>query len=92
MTLDGVFDANTMDTRFHPYASDDRNEYIRQGVQAADAFLLGRVSCEMLARYWPHKKNNDDGIADKLNSAPKYVVSASLRRRSGIIRLSLAIT
>ncbi len=78
VSLDGVFDARTMEQWFNPYRSEGRAEYIQENVQAADAFLLGRVTYEMLAPYWSALRNNEMGIADKLNSAPKYVVSSTL--------------
>jgi len=80
MTLDGVFDAGTMKEWFQPYDSVDRQAYIRENVLTSDAFLVGRVTYEMLASYWPKQKNNEEGIADKLNSAPKYVVSSTLNK------------
>jgi dihydrofolate reductase len=79
MSLDGVFDADTMDQWFKPYESDDRAEYIKQNVLTSGAMLAGRVTYEMLAGYWPQQKNNEFGIADKLNSMPKYVVSSTLK-------------
>ena len=77
MTLDGVFDADTMGQWFRPYDSDDRQEWIKEGILASDAFLFGRITYEMLAGYWPTVKDRDNKeieIADRLNSAPKYVV------------------
>lgn len=82
VSLDGVFDADTMQQWFHPYDSKDRQERITKLVLASDAFLFGRVTYEMLAGYWPKVKNNDKGdleIANRLNSAPKYVVSSTLK-------------
>lgn len=40
VTLDGVFDADTMDQWFNPYDSIDRQQYIKETVLASDAFLL----------------------------------------------------
>ena len=80
MTLDGVFDADTMKEWFEPYDSEDRQNYIKENVLTSDAFLVGRVTYEMLASYWPNQKNNEMGIADRLNSAPKYVVSSTLKK------------
>jgi dihydrofolate reductase len=80
VTLDGIFDADTMPEWFEPYESDERQRYIRDVVHSADAVLVGRVTYEMLASYWPNQKNNEYGIADRLNSMPKYVVSSSLRK------------
>jgi dihydrofolate reductase len=80
VTLDGVFDADSMKEWFEPYESQDRQEYIKENVLTSDAFLVGRVTYEMLAGYWPNQKNNEMGVADRLNSAPKYVVSATLKK------------
>jgi dihydrofolate reductase len=80
VTLDGVFDADTMKEWFEPYDSDERRNYIRENVLTSDAFLVGRVTYEMLAAYWPNQKKNEMGIADRLNSAPKYVVSSTLKK------------
>ncbi|HEY2304764.1 MAG TPA: dihydrofolate reductase family protein [Streptosporangiaceae bacterium] len=41
----------------------------------AEAFLLGRRSYEWLAARWPSRSGE---LADRLNSLPKYVVSATL--------------
>lgn len=42
--------------------------------------LLGRVTYEMLAPYWSALKKNEMRIADRLNNAPKYVVSSTLKK------------
>ena len=80
VTLDGVFDADSMKEWFEPYDSSGRQEYIKENVLTSDAFLVGRVTYEMLAAYWPNQKNNEMGVADRLNSAPKYVVSSTLKK------------
>ncbi|HTI12249.1 MAG TPA: dihydrofolate reductase family protein [Puia sp.] len=80
ITLDGVFDANSMGQWFNPYDSKGRQAIITEGIMACDAILLGRITYEMLAPYWSSLKNNEMGIAAKLNSVPKYVVSSSLKK------------
>ncbi|HEY4385108.1 MAG TPA: dihydrofolate reductase family protein [Ktedonobacteraceae bacterium] len=77
MTLDGVFDSDMMDQWFHPFESDERAAYIREGVLTSDMFLFGRVTYEMLAPFWSHAKHNEMGIVDKMNSMAKYVVSSA---------------
>ncbi len=72
VTLDGVFDADTMDQWFNPYHSDERAEYIQETILASDALLLGGVTYEMLAPYWSSLRNNEMGIADRLNGHPHY--------------------
>ena len=82
MSLDGVFDANTMPEWYLPYDSEARQRYIRDGILSADAFLMGRVTYEMLFPYWSTLKNNEMGVAAKLNSGPKFVVSSTLDKAS----------
>jgi dihydrofolate reductase len=79
VTLDCVFDAETMEQWFKPYDSAERQASIQAGILACDALLLGRVTYEMLAPHWSALRNNEMGIADKLNSVPKYVVSSTLK-------------
>ncbi len=80
MSLDGVFDAEFMNQWFAPFDSKERQDYIRDGIQACDALMFGRTTYEMLAPYWSAQKNNEMGVAAKLNSAPKYVISSSLKK------------
>ena len=80
MTLDGVFDADKMEHWFTPYDSEDRRAYITESVLGCDALLLGRTTYEMLAPHWSALRNNEEGLADKLNSVSKYVVSSTLKK------------
>jgi dihydrofolate reductase len=80
ISLDGVFDADTMPQWYTPFDSEARQTYIREGILACDAILFGRTTYEMLAPYWSSLHNDEMGVARKLNSAPKYVVSASLKK------------
>jgi dihydrofolate reductase len=80
VTLDGIFDADTMDQWFLPFDSPARQEYIRDGILACDAILLGRTTYEMLSPYWSSLKNNEMGVAGKLNSVSKFVVSSKLKK------------
>ena len=79
MTLDGVFDADNMDTWFDPYNSDARAAHIQETILGSDAFIYGRTTYQMLAPYWSTLENNEFGIADRLNEAPKYIVSSTLQ-------------
>ena len=79
ISLDGVFDAENMETWFNPFESPERGAYIKQNVDTSDGFVLGRVTYEMLASYWPKMVNNEMGIADRMNRLPKYVVSSTLK-------------
>jgi dihydrofolate reductase len=47
---------------------------------AADSLILGRATYEAFAAAWPHRKDDDTGMADRMNRLPKYVASSSLKQ------------
>ena len=77
LTLDGVMEASE---QWQPsYVSPDLADTMTAHIQGADGTLLGRVTYDMFAAYWPLQTQNEFGIADKLNREPKYVVSSTLK-------------
>lgn len=92
VTLDGVMESP--DKWQLPYYSDDVAEFNKAQILAFDASLLGRVTYEMFASYWPLQTHNEFGIADKVNSTPKFVVSSTLKKaewnNSTIIKKNVA--
>jgi dihydrofolate reductase len=83
ITLDGVIEM-TEEGWFSPAggaAGDhaDLEAAIREQREAADAFLVGRVTFELMRGYWPQQTDDTTGITDYLNAVAKYVVSATLR-------------
>jgi dihydrofolate reductase len=55
-----------------PVSDEADGEQIMAGIRATDALLLGRRTYDIFAGYWPHQ---DDEIARKFDSIPKYVAS-----------------
>jgi len=80
VSIDGIFDADTMPQWFSPFDSIAKNEYIRDSIMKADALLAGRTTYEMLASYWSLQLNDDNGPASKINSMEKFVVSSKLEK------------
>ena len=77
MTLDSVFDAETMDDWWQNTNSPERMRYITEQYAGGDAYLLGRVTYEMLWPGWS-KETTGDGPGPILNRMHKYVVSTTL--------------
>ncbi|MFF3765166.1 dihydrofolate reductase family protein [Streptomyces sp. NPDC001922] len=87
VTLDGVMQApggpeEDVDGGFEhggwqvPYVDDDFMD-LMTGVfeDTADHLLLGRKTYDIFAAYWPRVTDENNSIAVKLNSMPKYVAS-----------------
>jgi dihydrofolate reductase len=60
------------------YWDDAMGKVIDDQIERADALLLGRKTYEIFAGHWP-KVDDADPVAAKLNSAPKYVASTTLK-------------
>lgn len=89
LSLDGVMQApgGPDEDRSHgfghggwlvPYADQDMGRIVDDWLASADSFLLGRKTYEIFAAHWPHVTAENDPVATKLNSLPKYVVSKTL--------------
>jgi dihydrofolate reductase len=82
ITLDGVIDA--AEGWFAPSGdateadASDLLEAIAEQREAADAFLVGRVTFEQMRGYWPRQADDTTGITGYLNRVSKYVVSSTL--------------
>src|SRR6478672_2330110 len=77
ITMDGVFDADTMEHWWQNTNSPERMRYVTEEYSNADAYLLGRVTYEMLWPGWS-TQTTGDGPGPLLNRMHKYVVSTTL--------------
>jgi dihydrofolate reductase len=77
VSLDGVMEAP--ENWHFPYFNDEMGVATGAAMTAADAMLLGRVTYEEWAAFWPSQSSDDDQeFAAYMNNTPKYVVSATL--------------
>jgi dihydrofolate reductase len=90
VSLDGIFDAGSMNKWWMPFDSETRQKYIQDTINNCEIMLYGRTTYEMLYPYWSSFKNNEQGVADKLNNCKKYVVSSKLKKAPGETQLSSA--
>jgi dihydrofolate reductase len=75
VSLDGVMERP--EEWAFSYSDDEMREASASGMAASDALLLGRVTYEHLAAYWPNQPGGEP-MVDYINSVPKYVVSGTL--------------
>ncbi len=84
VTLDGVVEDPTGDEgfrhggwgiRLHETDQAAWAEFLTEEALGAEALLMGRRTYEFFAKRWPSRSGE---WADRLNSMPKYVVSATL--------------
>ncbi len=61
-----------------PYFNDEMGEAVGAVMAAADAMLLGRVTYQEFASYWPGVSSEEQPFAGYMNDTPKYVVSTTL--------------
>jgi dihydrofolate reductase len=76
ISLDGVIESP--DQWHFPYFNDEMGEAVGAQMAAADAMLIGRVTYQEFASYWPHQDEADVEMAGYMNNTPKLVVSNSL--------------
>lgn len=80
VSLDGIFDAGSMNKWWIPFDSSGRQKYIQDTINNCEIMLYGRTTYEMLYPYWSSFDHDEQGVANKLNKVKKYVVSSKLMK------------
>lgn len=62
-----------------PELAVDSDDDLLQFMDSIDTILLGGVTYQLFAEYWPTEQSTDEIIADRLNATPKYIFSKSLK-------------
>jgi dihydrofolate reductase len=90
MTLDGVIQAPAYPDEdrtggfahggwHRAYIDEAAMKWTLQNVSSAGGFLLGRRTYETFAAHWPNAGEEEQPLAEPLNTKPKYVASRTLR-------------
>jgi dihydrofolate reductase len=77
VSLDGVIEKP--EEWSFSYSNDEMAEANAAGMADSDAMLLGRVTYEEFAAFWPYQNSAEQPFTDYLNNTPKYVVSTTLQ-------------
>jgi dihydrofolate reductase len=94
MSLDGVVqapgapDEDTTGGFAHggwhlPYFDDLSRRWVVETLTAAGGYLLGRRTYEGFAAHWPNASEEEQVVAEPLNTKPKYVASRTLTEPLG---------
>jgi class 3 adenylate cyclase/dihydrofolate reductase len=86
MTVDGVIEAPGFEEHragrngwVMRRQSEELQDWFKVQFEASDAFLLGRLTYQIWAAFWP-TAGGDPDFARQMNEAHKYVVSSSLKQ------------
>src|SRR5579885_2330842 len=74
ISLDGVVESPD---KWQEHCDEDMGQAMMEQLNSQDAVLLGRVTYEEWASYWPTA--TDEPFASYINTTPKYVVSHTLK-------------
>ncbi len=81
VTLDGYFEGPNRDISWHNVDA-AFNAYAVDMLNSVDTLLFGRVTYELMARFWPSPDaiKNDPLVAERMNNLSKIVFSRTLDR------------
>ena len=83
VTLEGFAAGPGNSVDFVPAATKDDRSFGREQLalmDEVDAILLGRLTYEMFAGYWPNAKGDEKAFGDRMSETPKIVFSRTLGR------------
>jgi dihydrofolate reductase len=60
------------------YGDDLGRQWVLEYIEGAGGFLLGRRTYEIFAGYWPNASEDQQVIAEPLNTKPKHVATTTL--------------
>jgi dihydrofolate reductase len=86
VTLDGYFSGMSGDISWAHKGNEDAewNAFVADNARAGGMLLLGRITYELMASYWPtpDAMKNYPAVAEGMNNLPKVVFSRTLDKAS----------
>jgi dihydrofolate reductase len=84
VTLDGYFAGKNGDLSWAHKEDPEWNEFVAENASTGGQLLLGRVTYELMASFWPTPAatQNYPVVAERMNSVPKTVFSRTLEKAS----------
>jgi len=81
VSLDGYFTDATGDMSWAHNNDPEWNAFAAENASGGGALLLGRITYDLMASFWPTPKAMETmpAVAKGMNTMPKYVVSRTLR-------------
>jgi dihydrofolate reductase len=76
VSLDGYIEGPKKELDWHVW-DDEMEKFGHEMLESIDTILLGRITYQLFADYWPSAK---DSITPQMNNLPKIVFSRSLKR------------
>src|SRR2546421_7847491 len=80
-SLDGYFADSAGDMSWAHKSDPEWLEFVSSNASQGGTLLFGRVTYDLMVRYWPTPmaRQQNPAVADGMNSAPKIVVSRTLK-------------
>lgn len=81
VSLDGYFEGPHREIDWH-HVDAEFNDYAIAMLDSLGTLLFGRITYELMAKYWPSPEaiKNDPAVAERMNALPKVVFSRTLEK------------
>ncbi len=79
ISLDGFFEGPDKELDWF-VIEEEFYEYVRELLNQVDTILFGRITYQMMVKYWPNAKDNDATITHKMNHLRKIIFSKTLKK------------
>jgi len=81
VSIDGYFEGKNKEIDWHN-VDEEYNKYSTEFLNTIDTLVLGRVTYELMAKYWPSESaiKNEPDVAERMNNIQKLVFSNTLEK------------